>query len=141
MRVVPISERVRAELLALGPQTSGWLFPGSRSNRYRSERHYHYPWGQWRRACHEAGLDDLRFHDLRHTAATRLAESGADAFTIAAVLGHSSVAMTARYVHNTAQATRQAMEALASFSAQDCHKIVTSIDDRAQEKGGNMMTG
>jgi len=140
-RVVPMSGRVRAELLALGPQTSGWVFPGSRSNQHRSEGHFRHPWGHCRRACREAGLDDLRFHDLRHTAATRLAESGADAFTIAAVLGHSSVQMTARYVHNTAPATKQAMEALAGYSEQTGHRSVTSVDDRDPRKGGKVMTG
>jgi len=64
-------------------------------------------------ACDKAKLADFRFHDLRHTAATRLADRGSDAFQIAAILGHSSIQMTARYTHATSDGLRRAMESLA----------------------------
>src|SRR6266404_5315604 len=64
-------------------------------------------------ACVKAKIADFRFHDLRHTAATRLADRGADAFQIAAILGHSSIQMTARYTHATSDGLRRAMESLA----------------------------
>ena len=64
-------------------------------------------------ACVKAKIADFRFHDLRHTAATRLADHGADAFQIAAILGHSSIQMTARYTHATSDGLRRAMESLA----------------------------
>jgi integrase len=35
----------------------------------------------------QAKITDLRFHDLRHTAATRMGDAGADAFTLAAIFG------------------------------------------------------
>jgi integrase len=53
----------------------------------------------FRQACSDAGIADFRFHDLRHTAASRLAMSGADALTIARTLGHKDLRMTARYAH------------------------------------------
>jgi len=43
--------------------------------------------------------DDLHFHDLRHTAASKLAAIGDDSVTIAEILGHSSFRMTKRYTH------------------------------------------
>ncbi|MCA1625126.1 MAG: tyrosine-type recombinase/integrase [Acidobacteria bacterium] len=46
------------------------------------------------------------FHDLRHSAATRMAGAGADAFTLAKILGHSDIQMTARYTHPTDSAVR-----------------------------------
>jgi integrase len=64
-------------------------------------------------ALQQAGIEDFRFHDLRHTAATRLADTGADVFTIAEILGHSSLAMTKRYTHATDEAKQRAVERLA----------------------------
>ena len=46
-----------------------------------------------------AGIDDLKFHDLRHTTASYLAAQGASLLEIADVLGHKSLAMVRRYAH------------------------------------------
>jgi integrase len=46
-----------------------------------------------------AGIEDFRFHDLRHTAASYLAMNGATLFEIGEVLGHKSVETTKRYAH------------------------------------------
>lgn len=73
-------------------------------------------------ACDKAEIRDLRFHDLRHTAATRLADAGADAFTIAAILGHSPIQMSARYTHATDDRLRRVVEALTQNPG---HKPVT----------------
>jgi integrase len=51
------------------------------------------------RAVRAAGISDFRFHDLRHTAASYLAMSGATPSEIAAVLGHKTLAMVKRYAH------------------------------------------
>jgi integrase len=53
----------------------------------------------WARALKDANLQDVRFHDLRHTAASFLAKGGASLPVIGAVLGHKSPAMTKRYSH------------------------------------------
>lgn len=50
-------------------------------------------------ACKRAGITHLRFHDLRHTAATRMIEAGASIVDVAKILGHSSLKMTMRYAH------------------------------------------
>jgi integrase len=60
----------------------------------------------------DAGIKDFRFHDLRHTAAMRMADSGADAFTLAAIFGWSDVRMALRYTHATDEAKRRAVENL-----------------------------
>jgi integrase len=77
------------------------------------------------RACDKAEITGLRFHDLRHTAATRLADGGADAFTIAAILGHSTIQMSARYTHATDERKRRAVEAIERLSDRAGHKSVT----------------
>ncbi len=53
----------------------------------------------WLDAVAEAGIEDLRFHDLRHNAASELAMSGASNREIAALLGHRTLAMVKRYSH------------------------------------------
>ena len=50
------------------------------------------------RACRSAGIEDLRLHDLRHTALTRYRrKANCSIFVLAAIAGHSSVATAARY--------------------------------------------
>jgi integrase/recombinase XerC len=60
-----------------------------------------------------AKLGDLSPHQLRHTCAKRLAESGARLEEIAAILGHSSVNTTRRYVEPGREDLRAALERIA----------------------------
>jgi integrase len=53
----------------------------------------------WQTAVKKAELKDFRFHDLRHTAASYLAMSGASLAEIAEILGHKTLAMVKRYSH------------------------------------------
>ena len=55
----------------------------------------------WRSACEDAGLVNLRFHDTRHTFATRLRANGVHEWDIRDLLGHASVRMTSVYTHQT----------------------------------------
>jgi integrase len=55
------------------------------------------------RLCWRAGIEDLRFHDLRHTATTRLAEKLPNVIELAAVTGHLSLQVLKRYYHPTAE--------------------------------------
>jgi len=61
----------------------------------------------------KAGVDKLRFHDLRHTAATNLARAGKDMKFIAQYLGHSDVRTSARYVHYSDEDLKAGAEILA----------------------------
>lgn len=53
----------------------------------------------FRRAAQAAKIEDFRFHDLRHTAASWLRMEGADIHTVAQLLGHEDLRMAARYRH------------------------------------------
>ena len=53
----------------------------------------------------KAEIEDFRFHDLRHCAASYLAMNGATLAEIAAVLGHKTLAMVKRYSHISEQHT------------------------------------
>jgi integrase len=53
----------------------------------------------WEKALERAGIEDFRFHDLRHSAASYLAMNGASLAEIAEVLGHKTLQMVKRYSH------------------------------------------
>lgn len=63
------------------------------------------------RACRLAGIIGLRWHDLRYTFGTRLAEAGNSEAVIAELMGHASGSTTRRYTHATENAKRAAVEA------------------------------
>lgn len=53
----------------------------------------------WQHAVNQAQLEDFKFHDLRHSAASYLAMNGASPSEIAEILGHKTLAMVKRYAH------------------------------------------
>jgi len=55
------------------------------------------------RATRRAGIEDLRFHDLRHEAATRLFEKGLNIMEVASITGHKDLRMLRRYTHLKAE--------------------------------------
>jgi len=63
-------------------------------------------------ACRRAEIKGLRFHDLRHTAASRMIELGADIVSVKEILGHASIQMTMRYCHPTDESKRRALAKL-----------------------------
>jgi integrase len=67
----------------------------------------------WYAALDAAGIEGLRFHDLRHTTASYLAQQGASLLEIANTLGHRSMAMVQRYAHLTQKQKAVAIEKMA----------------------------
>lgn len=64
----------------------------------------------------QAGLPDIRFHDLRHTFATHAIASGVDAKTLSGILGHTNASFTLdTYTHVTADMQRQASGIVGGF--------------------------
>jgi len=76
--------------------------------------------------------ENFRFHDLRHTAGTRLAEAGADAFTIKDILGHASIQTSAIYVHATDEGKRRAINALGQYAENSGQKLVKNEKEQAK---------
>tara|TARA_R110000787_G_scaffold233417_1_gene340323 strand:- start:580 stop:1722 length:1143 start_codon:yes stop_codon:yes gene_type:complete len=64
----------------------------------------------WYAAVTDAGIEDFRFHDLRHSAASYLAMNGATLAEIAEVLGHKTLQMVKRYAHLSDQHTAAVVE-------------------------------
>ncbi|MFA7658527.1 MAG: tyrosine-type recombinase/integrase [Candidatus Gastranaerophilaceae bacterium] len=61
-------------------------------------------------------ITDLVFHDLRHTAATRMVESGTDLICVKEALGHSDINMTMRYAHPVPEMMLKAIMSLNNMS-------------------------
>jgi integrase len=87
-----------------------------RNDRVQRVKGHRYPFSKqgwdrkWRKALADAGIEAFRFHDLRHTALTRLG-SIETAFALA---GHSDIRTTKRYFHTAESTVRQAMIAAES---------------------------
>lgn len=64
----------------------------------------------FRRARDAAGMPWLHFHDLRHSSASAMINSGVDLYTVGAVLGHKSSQSTKRYAHLATDTLRAAVE-------------------------------
>jgi integrase len=63
-----------------------------------------------------AKITDFKFHDLRHTFATRLAQSGIDLSMISRLLGHKDITMMQRYAHHCPDSLRNGVEVLDRIS-------------------------
>jgi integrase len=91
-RTVPLSMRAVEVLGGLPRSIDGRVFP---IEHWTVEQVFE-------RACRVAGVADFRFHDLRHTATSRLSRKVPNLIELAAITGHSNVGMLKRYYHITA---------------------------------------
>lgn len=73
----------------------------------------------------DPGIEGLRFHDLRHTAASKMIEAGVDLVTVSKILGHASIQMTMRYAHPTPDNMKLAVNRLAEILDPSNQKVVT----------------
>lgn len=104
-RKVPMTGRVRAELMALPGKSADALVFGISCSVKKS----------FSSAREAAGLPDVRFHDLRHTAATRLARGGMSLPEVARILGHRQLSTTYRYVNADAETITKAADILGGY--------------------------
>lgn len=91
-RTVPLSTAAVQVLAELPRHTSGVVIPVK----------FYTLDAAFKRARKRAGLDDVRFHDLRRTAITRMAEKLPNVIELAAVSGHKSLMVLKRYYRPTA---------------------------------------
>ncbi|UVT21128.1 MAG: site-specific integrase [Nitrospira sp.] len=78
-------------------------------------------------ACRKAGIENLRFHDLRHCAATNLRRAGVDTTTAMQIIGHKSPLMWKRY---NSVAESDLLTAANKLNAYLSNTVITPADDR-----------
>lgn len=110
-RAVPMNETVKALLRGVS-KASEYVFPSPKTGGRVVD-----VGRQFECAVKKAGLANFRFHDLRHTAATRMAAAGVDPFTLAYIFGWSDIRMAMGYTHATNATMRQAVRSLDTVSA------------------------
>lgn len=113
-RHVPLAQAA-LEVIAAMPRAKGatYLFPSPADPRKPLGSIKH----GWQTARESVGLPDLRIHDLRHSAASFMVNSGVDLFAVGKVLGHANVASTSRYAHLDNKTLLAAVEAGAAKQA------------------------
>lgn len=133
-RVLPMTPRVRHTLEtrweACGRPLEGYVWPAPTQSGHLE------PSGLKKQHSKALKISKVRpfvFYSLRHTFLTRLGESGCDVWTLARVAGHSSIAISARYVHPSEDAVLNAMERLSG------HNSGHSDKSASQENGSTVL--
>ena len=112
-RLLPMTPRVR-EILerrweAAGKPPEGWIWPSQTQSGHIEPSSVKK---QHRKAVKDSKVRQFVLYTLRHTFLTRLGASGCDVWTLARIAGHSSIAMSSRYVHPSED---RVMDAMAIF--------------------------
>lgn len=109
-RHVPVVGAAQAALQAhfdADPTGEGWVFKGMKDDVPADLN------SPWRFARDAAGLENFRFHDLRHTTASYLTQGGAGLAQVADALGHKTLAMARRYSHQSGEHVRSTLASIA----------------------------
>jgi integrase len=93
-KVLPLTGSVIKELQLFNKNNNSLIF----ASKVKKEVAYCFT-KPWKKALKDAEIKDFRFHDLRHSCASYLAQSGASLLEIADVLGHKQISVTKRYAH------------------------------------------
>jgi len=113
-KIIPINTELKSLFLnqKLKTASSEYVFLTPKGEPYKREDSLKY---SFKRACKTAGIEGLRFHDLRHTFASRGVESGCPLVAISKILGHSNIQTTMRYAHPD-ESLRDTVEKIGNFT-------------------------
>lgn len=120
LRHVPMNETLYSELLALKNMNgqSPLVFPSPKTGSVFTSIKTGFL-----AACRRSNIQGLRFHDLRHSFASRLVQRGCDIVTLKGLLGHRDLSTTQRYLHSSDERRRQAVSLLEK--TETCDSMVT----------------
>ena len=132
-RNVPLTARVVEVLRRRRPARVGFVF-------HRAEGQALCPtWLEQQHAAVRKLLKlpaDCVLHSFRHTFGTRLGETGADAFTIMKLMGHSTVTVSQRYVHPSPEAMENAVPRMEGWNAARLRGVGTNLGTAAGVDSG-----
>jgi len=127
VQYAPLNEEAKDILRNLDSwQRSKWVFPSGNPATHANIANLK----RWfRKAVKQSGIPWVRWHDLRHCFASRLAMSRAPLGTIAALLRHSGTGLVKRYAHLDPDHLRQAVELVASFGKAEKPEAETRLQN------------
>ena len=105
-RKVPLNSQARAVLHRRPRNGSPFVFPSPHDPSRPRSRNL----ALWNRVRREAGIEEVRLHDLRHTVASHAAMNGVPLPVVSRLLGHSDPRTTLRYAHLGDRETEEAAE-------------------------------
>ena len=109
MRYIPLNEEAYNVLQKWEPNESnrtGLVFPSKNKKPFVSIKK------AWLKILMDAGIQEFRWHDLRHTFASKLVMAGVDLNTVRELLGHADLKMTLRYAHLAPEHMSKAVDKL-----------------------------
>ncbi len=131
-RMIPINEALFKVLCRLRKQNKEeFVFVNTDTGKpFKTIRH------SFEGACRRAGINNLRFQDLRHTFSSRLIQKGADIVTVQQLLGHHSVTITQRYTHTNSDQKKQAVGLLDQETPEKLLNLahICHMDDQGQKR-------
>lgn len=110
-RKIPLSTGLKAVLRTI-KQESKYVFTNP-----KTKTAYKDITKAFKAVLQDAKIENFRFHDLRHTVATRLVEKNIDLFVVQDILGHSKITTTQRYAHPVPQRKLDAVEILDNYTS------------------------
>ncbi len=132
-RVLPMTPRVRQTLetrwKAKGKPTEGYVWSAPTKSEHIEPSTLKK---QHSKALKLAKVRPFVLYSLRHTFLTRLGESGCDVWTLARIAGHSSIAISARYVHPSGDAVLDAMARLGGHNSRHIEESAPVDDNSVQ---------
>ncbi|MGA3317575.1 MAG: site-specific integrase [Candidatus Korobacteraceae bacterium] len=135
-RVLPMTQRVRVILEtrweAAGRPLEGWVWTAPTHSGHVEASSLKK---QHNKAVRLSKVRTFVLYSMRHTFLTRVGESGCDVWTLARIAGHSSIAISARYVHPSEDAVLTAISRLGGHNSG--HSAISSGEEK---NGGRLLT-
>ncbi len=114
-RYVPISMGVINLLATIPRNDCPYVFANPKTGKP-----YVSIFNSWNRARKQAGLDEIRIHDLRHSFASFLINGGRSIYEVQRILGHTQIKTTQRYAHLSADTLLAAADFVGNLIANTC---------------------